>query len=396
MTATLTQTILLIGETGVGKSTLGNALLNTKAFTTGRNLMGVTDTTMPASMLIDGINRCVLDTPGFEDPHGNDADERHLSEMVNYLRGYKKGIHVIALVVQTNDVRLTLVIQKIIQQLNLMFNNPDVWKYFSFVFSFWNPAFGINRDDLSLEFKGTVGTMIMKITGINYMPDIPTFFVDSLTYPINYIPDIPTFFVDSLISATNQDTRIEIAKFYEFATSLEKPVSTNRLIIPDSVCLTITTRRETRCVKTESIQIAYETDVEYVEQVSKEIEEEYDSVEMQDFSESYSEPTTVAVPYQQSHCRRIFGIGVHHYSTTEWRHETRWVTRTRTVQRPVTVKRKRLNTIWVPEPRMKREMKYRDGVRKFWEEIEIETRRTYSGRTLPESSHIVNTWTDDI
>jgi hypothetical protein len=373
-----TQTILLIGETGVGKSSFGDALLHQKRFQCGRDPLGVTRATQSGEVVIDGITRCVIDSPGFEDPRGGDVDEGHLSQMVQFLKDYPKGILVIALVVPCTTTRLRQGIQKIIHQMDQMFQNSDIWRHVCLVFSFYGPHFEQDREILSSILGGCLRDVIVGATKINYKPEIPAFFVDSVH------------------AETDLHTQNEICRFYKFAANQERPLPTNGIEIPDCVFLKITKTRETRQIKTESIQVPFEVEVEYVDQVERVVTEEYDAFEDRNVEEAYIETIMVKVPYERLHTRnRFLGMVWDKWTTTEWRDEPRPVAKTRTVQRPFPVKKTRQKTIWVPETRRRKETRFREGIREFWEEIEIETRTTYSGTTLAPLSRIVNTWTKD-
>jgi hypothetical protein len=374
-----TQTILLIGESGVGKSSFGDALLGQKTFETGRNGFGVTTVTQSGEAVINGMRYCVIDSPGFEDPKGADADERHLSQMVQFLKNYQRGILVIALVVQCRTYRLRQGVQKIIRQMDQMFHNCDVWRHFCLVFSFYIPQFEQERENQSSMLGECLRSVIVEITKIEYELKIPAFFVDSTN------------------AATDQHTRSEIKRFYQFSASQERPVSTNGLVIPDCVFMSITKTTETRRVKVEPIKVPYNVEIEYVEQVAQVGVEEYVTVENRDVEETYMDFVTVKVPYDTHHSRnRFLGIWWDRWTETEWRDEIRPVQKTRTVQRTFPVTKTRSKTVWVPEKRQRTEIHFRDGNREFWEEVEIETRTTLSGKKLPPSSRILKTWTNDV
>jgi type IV secretory pathway ATPase VirB11/archaellum biosynthesis ATPase len=119
------MSFLLIGETGKRKSALVNSILEeVNIFKSAATDEGATEVTSCKTRNVNGINRSVIDTPDFSDSNGQGAI--HIADMVDFLKNYQKDILVITLVVQIFDYRVSQDLQKVIQQLNIMFNNPEI------------------------------------------------------------------------------------------------------------------------------------------------------------------------------------------------------------------------------------------------------------------------------
>ena len=82
MNANKRTTILLLGVTGNGKSTLGNVLLGKKVFKVGNNIDSCTSQTQIESSIVNGTQINIIDTPGFDDSNGNDIG--NIEKMINY------------------------------------------------------------------------------------------------------------------------------------------------------------------------------------------------------------------------------------------------------------------------------------------------------------------------
>lgn len=91
----ISTSILLLGETGNGKSQLGNFLLeNSSAFYVSNDPDSVTKDFQEAWGLNHKLQ--IIDTPGFEDSFGN--EQNNINKIVEYIRNKKLKIIILQLI----------------------------------------------------------------------------------------------------------------------------------------------------------------------------------------------------------------------------------------------------------------------------------------------------------
>ena len=95
--------ILVIGETGTGKSTLINNLLGHKVAKVGHSMESETQFVTPHERSVEGVPVVVYDTPGLGDTSGDD-DPKHLEIMKSLLD--RKKIHLVIYCMKLTENRM--------------------------------------------------------------------------------------------------------------------------------------------------------------------------------------------------------------------------------------------------------------------------------------------------
>ena len=124
--------ILLFGETGNGKSTLGNHILGINAFSVSNDVKSETKTTIGQKGEGDNKGLFVIDTPGLQDTAG--ADKEHMIQMVNYIKE-KKVLNAIIVVFNYQQVRFPYNIQTMLKLFCNIFPMKDVGNHIALVFT---------------------------------------------------------------------------------------------------------------------------------------------------------------------------------------------------------------------------------------------------------------------
>jgi hypothetical protein len=172
-------TLLTIGQTGAGKSELGNSYLrDPKAFEANASPDAVTFVTSSQERIIDGVVRCCIDTQGMDDTQG--IDSKHIQQMVQFMKSWPKGVNAIAIVINGQAPRFDAGTQKLIKIINTFFNNPQFWDHVCLVFTKNFKANPVDRNIVEQEYKKRVQDLVVECTGDpSRRPQLPVFLVDS-------------------------------------------------------------------------------------------------------------------------------------------------------------------------------------------------------------------------
>jgi hypothetical protein len=172
--------LLLVGETGNGKSSLGNFILNRKVFSVSDNPKAETKITRGEYGIDNTKDIFVIDTPGLQDSEG--ADKEHLVQMVDYIKK-NPGLQAILIVFNFHQPRLALYIKTLIKLLCNIFPGANFWSHVGLV---WTKFYYFLPKEVKNQSQKTVSKLMPEIlelvreaNGDNTINSFPTFFVDS-------------------------------------------------------------------------------------------------------------------------------------------------------------------------------------------------------------------------
>ena len=124
--------ILLFGETGNGKSTLGNHLLGVNAFRVSDDVKAETKVTFGKRGVGENSNLFVIDTPGLQDTSG--ADKEHMIQLVEYIKDHKE-LNAVIVVFNFQQVRFPYNIQTMLKLFCNIFPMKEVGSHIALVFT---------------------------------------------------------------------------------------------------------------------------------------------------------------------------------------------------------------------------------------------------------------------
>ena len=96
--------ILVIGETGTGKSTLINNLLGKEVAPVGHTMESETLKVTPHEVTVEGVPVVVYDTPGLDDTREGEDEEKYLDIMKSLLA--RKKIHLVIYCLKMTETRM--------------------------------------------------------------------------------------------------------------------------------------------------------------------------------------------------------------------------------------------------------------------------------------------------
>jgi GTPase SAR1 family protein len=213
MTAESKCVILVIGQTGAGKSEFGNGYLkDNTAFKADDSPDAVTFLTSAKERMIDGNKRICIDTQGLDDTQGVDA--AHVQQMIRFLREWQKGVNAIAIIINGQAPRFNAGTQKIIKVIHNFFNNPHFWNHVCLIFTKNYKDHPINRRQVEDEYQRKVKEVVSECIGEGGFKQL-----------------FPVFLVDSK-DINETSTKNELAAFHAWAVGLPS-LPTQNVIAPD-------------------------------------------------------------------------------------------------------------------------------------------------------------------
>ncbi len=215
--------ILLLGETGVGKSTLGNYIIGKDQFlTNGGGNRKTTEIAGEISERKEYRDIYVIDTPGTQDTKLEDS--KFLEELKMNFNHKNAGIRAICILINFSQPRFMSYVQQQMHIYCQLFPIETFWEHVAIVFSkayYYTPEEDLNSRKEELESKNGLISLILQ-------------FINERTKKINEckkredpdfkeirIPEkLPVFYVDSNLNVEddkNTRTNNEIEKLIEWA-----------------------------------------------------------------------------------------------------------------------------------------------------------------------------------
>lgn len=174
-------TVLVIGESGAGKSQNGNGFLQKDdAFETDSRPDSCTFITSAKCNQIDGIVRYYIDTQGISSSDG--LDSKHLKQMKDFLKDWKLGVNAFFIVINVQCPKFDQGIQLIMKMINDLFNDPKFWNQAGIIFTKCYPGL-FDRNMAEQQYQKLVIDFIKTFPGCESLNlEMPCFFVDSPKY----------------------------------------------------------------------------------------------------------------------------------------------------------------------------------------------------------------------
>ncbi|KAG4085982.1 P-loop containing nucleoside triphosphate hydrolase protein [Neocallimastix lanati (nom. inval.)] len=240
----INASLILLGETGNGKSSLGNFILNKQVFSVSDNPESETKETKGEKGDGDNAGIFVIDTPGLQDAEG--TDRQHLIQMVEYIKSHP-GLQGIILVFNYHQDRFPLNVKTIIQLLCNMFPCPTIWSNVALV---WTKYYYF----LPKEVKQQKEVKIRR-----YLPEVL-----DLVRATNGDPNInsfPTFFIDSDFEQKDLHSCEEVNRLIAWVHQLD-PIDEKKVRVVDPVIKETVEEKDERTTTTiegnvEHIKIEY-------------------------------------------------------------------------------------------------------------------------------------------
>ena len=129
---------LLLGKTGIGKSTLAKILSENQSIKIGNSLESETQESNTYDCHFGDFKYSVIDTPGYDDSNGNDA--KNYSCIKQYLTSSSHNIKGIVLLFSFQDTRFGESHRKGLEKIVNLIPLDDFWSYVTIIFTktFWD------------------------------------------------------------------------------------------------------------------------------------------------------------------------------------------------------------------------------------------------------------------
>ena len=129
---------ILLGKTGVGKSTFAKILSENPNIKIGKKLDSETKESNSYECIIDDFKYSLIDTPGYDDSYGNDT--KNYANIQNFLTSTNHNIKGIVLIFSFQDSRFGESHRKGLIKLTKLIPLDNFWNYVTIIFTktFWD------------------------------------------------------------------------------------------------------------------------------------------------------------------------------------------------------------------------------------------------------------------
>jgi len=167
---------LLLGRTGVGKSTLTKILSEDESIIIGDSLNSQTQETNCYNCQIDDFKYCLIDTPGYDDSTGK--DEKNYGDIKKFMTSNSHKIKGIVLLFSFQDTRFGESHMKGLQKIVSLIPLKNFWEYVTIIFT--RTFNGGDEEELNEEkeeklknYKGTFEVIISAFNKAKNIDEVP-------------------------------------------------------------------------------------------------------------------------------------------------------------------------------------------------------------------------------
>ena len=176
-----TTSFVVFGNTGSGKSTFANTMIEKEYFKTSDDVHSETKETIGCYGEFMHQPVYVVDTPGLQDSSGLDA--KHLTEMTTFIR-QRKEIQSLILVINFTHFRLDDTIRRMLQLVASMYPEKKWYHHIAVVWSnYWTlmpPNIRNTKEKKREGFKDFLKREVVQSITQTELDAIPQYFVDSI------------------------------------------------------------------------------------------------------------------------------------------------------------------------------------------------------------------------